>query len=365
MSELTRDIVRKSPQIVNPLKQRELSLRGMHLTQLPVTDCQLWTDIVVNFDSLDLSDNLLQLLDAPHLLTATEMQDRVTSKKQDSKSSRNDEVDDFLSFLLADNSSVPSQATTANNSTAAAKTSAASSSKLAPLKIRLSTIILHNNRLVGISKSFASQFRLCLKSLVLNGNAISDFSACEVFGQFEVLERLSLFRNPVQDRQFYRLFIIGTCSKTLKLLDFNKVRDQERIDAVEYKRQQREEEQNNNNNGNSTSASIDLLNGPKIGAGRRAARKAAAAANDKRDRNATEEQITGSAGAVSISTSVGHVVAVAGKTTNQPQDQSNDNGGGKFNSNKKYTREELMAMLDDPDLSLEDMDKIEEMMKDL
>lgn len=407
MSELSREHVRKAPQLVNPLKQRELSLRGLHLNQLPLTDSSLWTAIVANFDTLDLSDNLIQWLDAPSIMTIGETQDerrknQISQQQQTQqipkKSALDAEVDDFLSFLNLDptandskqqQSSLPTTTKAASSSIShLANSNNNSNNKLTP--IRLTTLILHKNGLKGISKSFANQFKNTLTSLVLHGNEFSDLPSCDVFGSFKVLERLSLVHNPVRDRQGYRLYVIGTCSKTLKLLDFQKVRDDERQQGTELKKQiiaQRVVENEGNANNNNGGAGDNNNHGgvgkgsATVGAGRRAARKAAltgatAGGDDsnqnnaddncqKRSRNATEQQLTGSDNNVeSISTRIGS--AVADSRSKRPDESSNNNNNQKKQQQqaKKHTKEELMQMLESAE-TLEEMEEIERMMNEL
>merc|ERR1712174_51885 len=42
------------------------------------------------------------------------------------------------------------------------------------------------------------------------------------------LERLSLLENPVTKVKHYRPYMISKCSKTLRILDFNRIKDKER-----------------------------------------------------------------------------------------------------------------------------------------
>jgi hypothetical protein len=374
MPELTRDIVRSSPQFTNPLKKREISLRGMHLTQLPLTDSKLWTDIVSNFDCLDLSDNLISWLDAPGLLSGADKMKHLQDISSSSKKSHqqvpslvlparskqeqalvDSEVDDFLSFLTSGD--VENAPTTTTSAVATSTTTQDAFS--ISIQIRLSSILMHNNNLRGISKTFALQLKSSLTSLILNQNSILDFSACDIFGEFEVLERLSLVGNPVCKRENYRFYIIGTCSKTLKLLDFAKVKDAERERGQEVKKAEMMMLNQNNNNNNSSVLSTKGTVG--IGGGMRAARKAAAAAAEgKRDRGATEDEL-GTTN-ISISTRIGNAVANTRKQNNNHEDE--DTTTKTQETEKKYTSEELLVMLEAAE-TVEEMERIEALLNSL
>merc|ERR1712078_485243 len=46
--------------------------------------------------------------------------------------------------------------------------------------------------------------------------------------KLKTLERLSLLENPVTKVKHYRPYMINKCSKTLRILDFNRIKDKER-----------------------------------------------------------------------------------------------------------------------------------------
>merc|ERR1712194_534821 len=54
----------------------------------------------------------------------------------------------------------------------------------------------------------------------------------ESLTKMPTLERLSLMENPVTKVKHYRPFMINKCSKTLRILDFNRIKDKERKAAA-------------------------------------------------------------------------------------------------------------------------------------
>merc|ERR1711920_124376 len=50
----------------------------------------------------------------------------------------------------------------------------------------------------------------------------------EPLTKLKTLERLSLLENPVTKVKHYRPYMISKCSKTLRILDFNRIKDKER-----------------------------------------------------------------------------------------------------------------------------------------
>merc|ERR1712194_884149 len=54
----------------------------------------------------------------------------------------------------------------------------------------------------------------------------------EPLTKLKFLERLSLLENPVTKVKHYRPFMINKCSKTLRILDFNRIKDKERKAAA-------------------------------------------------------------------------------------------------------------------------------------
>merc|ERR1719150_2512904 len=84
-----------------------------------------------------------------------------------------------------------------------------------------------NNR---ISRIAADAFHPLpnLRCVVLTGNKLEKLVDLEPLTKLETLERLSLLENPVTKVKHYRPYMINKCSKTLRILDFNRIKDKER-----------------------------------------------------------------------------------------------------------------------------------------
>jgi len=156
---LTAEVVRSAPSYINPLKDRELSLRGLKIPtieNLGVTEDQ--------FEAIDFSDN---------------------------------EIIKLENF---------------------------------PLLPRLTTLLLNNNRIAKISDGL-SQFIPKLSNLMLTNNKLSKFEDVKALSQFKNLNNLSLVHNPVSKLTHYRLYVIYLLPR-LKILDFTKIKPQEKKDAT-------------------------------------------------------------------------------------------------------------------------------------
>merc|ERR1712139_749074 len=60
------------------------------------------------------------------------------------------------------------------------------------------------------------------------GNKLEKLIDLEPLTRLKTLERLSLLENPVTKVKHYRPYMINKCSKTLRILDFNRIKDKER-----------------------------------------------------------------------------------------------------------------------------------------
>merc|ERR1712050_557036 len=60
------------------------------------------------------------------------------------------------------------------------------------------------------------------------GNKLEKLVDLEPLTKLKTLERLSLLENPVTKVKHYRPYMINKCSKTLRILDFNRIKDKER-----------------------------------------------------------------------------------------------------------------------------------------
>merc|ERR1719437_357349 len=67
-----------------------------------------------------------------------------------------------------------------------------------------------------------------LTSIILTGNKLEKLVDLEPLTKLKNLERLSLLDNPVTKVNHYRPYMISKCSKTLRILDFNRIKDKER-----------------------------------------------------------------------------------------------------------------------------------------
>jgi len=95
-----------------------------------------------------------------------------------------------------------------------------------PLK-RLRNLMLANNRISRIADDcFAALPHLV--SLTLTNNKLEKLVDLEPITRLKSLERLSMLDNPVVKVKHYRPYMINKCSKTLRVLDFNRIKDKER-----------------------------------------------------------------------------------------------------------------------------------------
>merc|ERR1712217_743886 len=65
-------------------------------------------------------------------------------------------------------------------------------------------------------------------SVCLTGNKLEKLVDLEPLTKLKNLERLSLLDNPVTKVKHYRPYMISKCSKTLRILDFTRIKDKER-----------------------------------------------------------------------------------------------------------------------------------------
>mmetsp|Transcript_8438 Transcript_8438/g.18399 ORF Transcript_8438/g.18399 Transcript_8438/m.18399 type:complete len:323 (-) Transcript_8438:80-1048(-) len=95
-----------------------------------------------------------------------------------------------------------------------------------PLK-RLRVLLLANNRISRLAEDCFD----CLPNLtsvILTGNKLEKLVDLEPLTRLKTLERLSLLECPVTKVKHYRPYMIHKCSKTLRILDFNRIKDKER-----------------------------------------------------------------------------------------------------------------------------------------
>lgn len=92
---------------------------------------------------------------------------------------------------------------------------------------RLRSLLLANNYITRISPDFFSSIPN-LRVLILTNNRLADLADLEPILSCDKLERLSLVDNPVAGRVHYRYFTIFKGPKSLRVLDFSRVKEKER-----------------------------------------------------------------------------------------------------------------------------------------
>jgi len=95
-----------------------------------------------------------------------------------------------------------------------------------PLK-RLRTLLLMNNRISRIAEDCFTVLPNLI-SVTLTGNKLEKLVDLEPLTKLKTLERLSLLENPVVKVKHYRPYMIQKCTKKLRILDFNRIKDKER-----------------------------------------------------------------------------------------------------------------------------------------
>jgi len=109
-----------------------------------------------------------------------------------------------------------------------------------PLLKRIKTLFFNNNRIVRISDGLEH----CLPNLeclMLTGNMIQELGDLEPLVPLKNLQNLCLLQNPVSAKRQYREYVIYRLPQ-LRLLDFRKIKQKEREEAVEYFRSKRGKE---------------------------------------------------------------------------------------------------------------------------
>ncbi|GMH41502.1 hypothetical protein BSKO_09412 [Bryopsis sp. KO-2023] len=157
---LTAELILRSPQYMNCVKNYEIDLRGNKIgaiENLGATNNQ--------FDSIDLSDNAIVLLEG------------------------------------------------------------------FPKLPRLKVLLLNNNRVTRIGRDLQDCIPK-LDMLILTNNKVTHLSALDPLSTLPKLVHLSLMGNPVTKVKDYRLYVIHLIP-SLKVLDFRKVKAQERLAANE------------------------------------------------------------------------------------------------------------------------------------
>ncbi|KAI9821773.1 MAG: U2 snRNP complex subunit [Pycnora praestabilis] len=100
-----------------------------------------------------------------------------------------------------------------------------------PLSPRLHTLLLARNRISSIQNSLANSIPN-LTTLVLTSNNLAELADLDVLSTFVRLTHLTLLENPVTRKEHYRYWIIWR-SPSVRFLDYQKVKDTERREAIE------------------------------------------------------------------------------------------------------------------------------------
>jgi U2 small nuclear ribonucleoprotein A' len=95
-----------------------------------------------------------------------------------------------------------------------------------PLK-RLKSLLLMNNRISRIAEDCFTPLPNLI-SVTLTGNKLEKLVDLEPLCKLKSLERLSLLENPVVKVKHYRPYMVYKCANTLRILDFNRIKDKER-----------------------------------------------------------------------------------------------------------------------------------------
>lgn len=94
---------------------------------------------------------------------------------------------------------------------------------------RLGTLLINNNRITRINPNIG-EFLPNLHTLVLTNNRIVNLVEIDPLTSLPKLQFLSLLDNNITKKVNYRLYVIHKL-KSLRVLDFKKVKDKERLEA--------------------------------------------------------------------------------------------------------------------------------------
>ncbi|MED6145761.1 hypothetical protein PIB30_028214 [Stylosanthes scabra] len=98
-----------------------------------------------------------------------------------------------------------------------------------PYLNRLGTLLINNNRITRINPNIG-EFLPKLHTLVLTNNRIVNLVEIDPLASLPKLQYLSLLDNNITKKQNYRLYVIHKL-KSLRVLDFKKVKNKERLEA--------------------------------------------------------------------------------------------------------------------------------------
>ncbi|GLT61695.1 hypothetical protein SLA2020_343820, partial [Shorea laevis] len=98
-----------------------------------------------------------------------------------------------------------------------------------PYLNRLGTLLINNNRITRINPNIG-EFLPKLHSLVLTNNRLVNLAEIDPLASLPKLQFLSLLDNNITKKPNYRLYVIHKL-KSLRVLDFKKVKTKERLEA--------------------------------------------------------------------------------------------------------------------------------------
>ncbi|CAK9186869.1 unnamed protein product [Ilex paraguariensis] len=110
-----------------------------------------------------------------------------------------------------------------------------------PYLNRLGTLLLNNNRITRINPNIG-EFLPKLHSLVLTNNRLTNLVEIDPLASLPKLQFLSLMDNNITKKPNYRLYVIHKL-KSLRMLDFRKVKQKEQMEADSLFASQKAEEE--------------------------------------------------------------------------------------------------------------------------
>ncbi|XP_059291602.1 U2 small nuclear ribonucleoprotein A' [Lycium ferocissimum] len=110
-----------------------------------------------------------------------------------------------------------------------------------PYLNRLGTILMNNNRITRINPNIG-EFLPKMHTLILTSNRLTNLVEIDPLASLPKLKFLSLLDNNITKRPNYRLYVIHKLT-SLRLLDFRKVKQKERLEASNLFASQEAEEQ--------------------------------------------------------------------------------------------------------------------------
>ncbi|CCG81620.1 Small nuclear ribonucleoprotein U2, A' [Taphrina deformans PYCC 5710] len=182
MVRLTADVLANAPSFLNPLKQRELDLRGYKIPaieNLGITRDQ--NEAIGKYNSDHCRFPLKRLIAETGIIDFTDNDIR--------------HLGNFPRFT------------------------------------HLKTLLCARNRISSISPSLASTLPN-LEVLVLSSNALTELTDLDAIAEFKSLDTLTCLDNPVSRNPHYRAWLIWRCPG-LRVLDFRKIKTAERTAATE------------------------------------------------------------------------------------------------------------------------------------